>query len=119
MVEAIQILHDISDFCVREEELSSQQLCWLGESLERFLSHESDSLDQAVGCHEPLTIRFREGNHAGFYRPLKARVCRHFEASKKSRFADHTAAIKVAVYGIGRAQSGEHRCTRQFSSFLG
>ena len=50
--------------------------------------------------HEPSQIRFREGNHTGFYSTLKARVRQYFEASKKSRFADHTVAIKAAVYGI-------------------
>ncbi len=80
--------------------------------------HGAKLKDSTGWCHTG-NVGGGEGNHAGFYRPLKARVCQHFEASKKSRFADHTVAIKVAVYGIGRAQSGEHRCTRQFSSFLG
>ncbi len=48
---------------------------------------------------EPPKIRFRQGNHADFYRTLKQRVFRYFETTGRNRFADRRVAAKAALYG--------------------
>ncbi len=45
-----------------------------------------------------MKIKFREGNHAGFYRELKRRVNAHFEDAGTTRFADRRFWTKAAFY---------------------
>jgi linoleoyl-CoA desaturase len=45
-----------------------------------------------------MKIKFREGNHAGFYRELKRRVNAHFAATGTDRFADRRVWVKAAIY---------------------
>ena len=48
-------------------------------------------------------IKFREGNHAGFYRTLKLRVNAYFDASGKSRYADWRLWLKGALFAAQTA----------------
>ena len=43
-------------------------------------------------------IKFRAGNHAGFYRVLKQRVNTYFEESRRSRYADWRLWVKCTLF---------------------
>ena len=49
---------------------------------------------------ETQKIKFREGNHAGFYRAVKKRVNAYFDANGKSRYADWRLWLKAAIFTV-------------------
>jgi linoleoyl-CoA desaturase len=55
--------------------------------------------------HDFRKIKFRAGNHAGFYRLLKQRVNAYFEESGRSRHADWRAWTKCALFAAIAAGS--------------
>lgn len=55
--------------------------------------------------HATRKIKFRTGNHAGFYRLLKRRVNAYFEESGRSRYADWRLWTKGAIFASLSAAS--------------
>jgi len=49
---------------------------------------------------ETQKIKFREGNHAGFYRTAKQRVTAYFDANGKSRHADWRLWLKAGLFAV-------------------
>ncbi len=66
---------------------------------------------------EGKKIKFRQGNHAGFYRELKRRVNAHFEATGTTRFADRRLWRKAALYAAVTVLSYALILSNQFGAW--
>ena len=53
MLATIETLREISHRCLANEPLSTEQSRWLGDSLRNFLTHQSSSVDDAMGLKFP------------------------------------------------------------------
>jgi linoleoyl-CoA desaturase len=59
-------------------------------------------------------IKFRAGNHAGFYREARRRVTAHFDATGQSRYADRRLWLKAAFYTVQTAGAYSLILSNQF-----
>ena len=53
MIATIDRLRTISSRCLAGQTLDNEDACWLGTSLQRFLTHQTTSVEEALGLNFP------------------------------------------------------------------